>query len=983
MHNIPRLQKLCQRIAWTSSVLTALFGLLVIFLYHTGLRIPAVLTTERLPPYLTGHLFLLCGIGLGYLMTSYRFPLEKLIALGIYFCYTCYLFFPKIFNAHFWWKNTVNISTLAALSFALVATTFLCITRRSLKSKILFFFSIASTFFAWSIFFIGLGGILTYFNQQVAEFLLPNSTTTKLWTSFFLVILSTGILARILVQWLQDTSLWQKSIPYLIFNFFFISASCFSFGVWADKVISVDHLIEIQVNEIKNDLVQELRKNVFNVKIIAKELSILPLSEEEQWSAYLQLNIQDNPAWTGLQIYDAKLKLKHQSTQTDSSVLPFISIPAPLVQMMQNNPQKKTFLSLYTSASSPQSSQIIVASPIYKGTSFQGVVIADIDLKRFSHFVLLEKEIENYVFTASVEGEPFISINLKKKTPKSKVHTSTFHAYDLNWTISIGPTEQYLYSQSTFLLWVSIFGGSIISCSLGGLAFLWQKSKNQFEKIVEIQNSLSENKLKIDIAISSAEIGFWKWDIKNKLVDLDDRTLYNFGLKTRPRVIRLEDVKNWILPEDQEPFEKTIQSSLAEKIFKPLEFRVQWPDGSIHTLHGRGKLFLGSDGSPNYVIGAGWDSSELYITKKELQETQERLKIFVDTINEWIWETDSQGRFTYSNPIVTSLLGYTPTDLIGNHFENFVSKEDVEGCKALFTHDKENKQPVFNRVTRWKHKNGTFVWVETNYVPFFSPTNQLLGFRYASRDITERKKIERMKGEFLSNVSHELRTPLTSIYGSLGLLVGKYKQEFSAKVQEMLDIALRNAERLLNLIDQLLNLQKIERGKIEYFFTAFPIKKMVEESVRLNQALAHHADITLQIKEPLSDSIVNADYDRLIEVMANLISNAVKFSYPKGVVTVSTTDKEKTVQVLIIDTGKGIPLEFQSQVFQRFAQADTSKGLPGAGLGLNICKSIMKSLKGTIAFTSELGKGTTFYFELPRYDTSNNQPSEKKAAPKT
>jgi CheY-like chemotaxis protein len=234
-------------------------------------------------------------------------------------------------------------------------------------------------------------------------------------------------------------------------------------------------------------------------------------------------------------------------------------------------------------------------------------------------------------------------------------------------------------------------------------------------------------------------------------------------------------------------------------------------------------------------------------------------------------------------------------------------------------------------------------------------------------DVTELKQTEKLKKEFVSIVSHELRTPLTSIRGSLGLLTNGVMGEFTPKVNKLLEIANSNCDRLLLLISDILDIEKIEAGKMVFEMKRTDLMDMVNASVEANKMYADQYGVILQFVEPDLRIQVNVDTDRLMQVLANLISNACKFS-PKGEsVSIEIKKIENKVRVLVSDKGPGVPLEFQSRIFQKFAQADSSdsrrKG--GTGLGLSISRSIIERFGGVLHFITEPNKGATFYFDLP------------------
>jgi signal transduction histidine kinase len=238
------------------------------------------------------------------------------------------------------------------------------------------------------------------------------------------------------------------------------------------------------------------------------------------------------------------------------------------------------------------------------------------------------------------------------------------------------------------------------------------------------------------------------------------------------------------------------------------------------------------------------------------------------------------------------------------------------------------------------------------------------------QDITERKRIERMKNEFVSAVSHELRTPLTSISGSLGLVVSGVLGEMPDKIASMLGIAHKNAKRLTVLINDLLDMEKILAGKMEFDMQEQLLLPILEASLESNKAYADTFNIDLALDVESDQLRACVDAQRLQQVLTNFISNAVKFSPREGQVEIRLSQQNGIALIAVVDHGPGISNEFRSRIFQKFAQADSSDSRQrgGTGLGLAISKAFVEQMHGTIGFESEPGQGATFFAEFPLAD---------------
>jgi signal transduction histidine kinase len=234
-------------------------------------------------------------------------------------------------------------------------------------------------------------------------------------------------------------------------------------------------------------------------------------------------------------------------------------------------------------------------------------------------------------------------------------------------------------------------------------------------------------------------------------------------------------------------------------------------------------------------------------------------------------------------------------------------------------------------------------------------------------ELAERRKVERLKSEFLSVMSHELRTPLTSIRGSLGLLAGGAAGELPPKAQRMLELAGRNTDRLAALINDLLDFERIESAQIPLELATHSLRRLVEQALAANRSHALASGVPVELEADVRDAQVHVDAVRLIQVLGSLLSNAVKFSAPGKAVRVTIHPRAAEVRVSVRDEGPGVPAEFHARVFQRFSQADGSDGRRkgGAGLRLAMSKALIERMQGAIGFESPPGAGATFWIELP------------------
>jgi len=244
-------------------------------------------------------------------------------------------------------------------------------------------------------------------------------------------------------------------------------------------------------------------------------------------------------------------------------------------------------------------------------------------------------------------------------------------------------------------------------------------------------------------------------------------------------------------------------------------------------------------------------------------------------------------------------------------------------------------------------------------------------------DISEEKRNEQLRNDFISTVSHELRTPLTSIRGSLGLVAAGAAGEMSSKATKLIAIAHSNSERLVRLINDILDMEKIESGKMQFDLRPTPLRDLIEGAISASANYLPEQQIRTVLVDDAPRAQANIDPDRLHQVLANLLSNAIKFSPVGAQVTVKIERREGgRLRISVIDTGPGIAEAFRERIFGKFEQADASdtreKG--GTGLGLSIAKAIVEKLDGTIGFDIEPGAGTVFYVDLAEFVAASRDP---------
>lgn len=359
-------------------------------------------------------------------------------------------------------------------------------------------------------------------------------------------------------------------------------------------------------------------------------------------------------------------------------------------------------------------------------------------------------------------------------------------------------------------------------------------------------------------------------------------------------------------------------------------------------------------------------------SEQELRNREDRLRSIISNAAEAIITITDTGMIDSINPAGQKLLGVKEATL-----------EDTAFSRLFLAEQRPLIDTVFAKTTGAQEETFQFSRQMTIQCPAADTLPVLLSlsrFRQNNRilytaivhDLTEQKRVERLKNEFVSTVSHELRTPLTSIRGSLSLITNGSVGKVSGQAQELIKIADRNASRLLTLINGILDVEKIESGKMELVMQLTRLTPVIQQAVEGAQGYADQFQVRLRLEtDPELETLqLRIDPDRLVEVIYNLLSNAIKYSPTGGEVTVRIERREAAVRVSVEDAGPGIPEDFRAQIFSKFSQADTSttRRHQGTGLGLSISKSLIELMQGRIGFETPPGGGTIFYFEFPLPD---------------
>lgn len=346
-----------------------------------------------------------------------------------------------------------------------------------------------------------------------------------------------------------------------------------------------------------------------------------------------------------------------------------------------------------------------------------------------------------------------------------------------------------------------------------------------------------------------------------------------------------------------------------------------------------------------------------------LRQSEEQLRLITNALPVLIAYVDDQQQYRFNNNAYFDWLGKSPGDIYGSHLQQVWGAACYQRMQFYVDSALSGHTVTYeNEITL---ANGNQRSVDVTYVPHLDDQNTVKGFFALTSDISDRKAIERMKDEFISVVSHELRTPLTSLHSALKILATGRLGSLSIDGQQMLEIADESTERLVRLVNNVLDLQRIESGKVIMDRQAHNAADFMIQAAEAMQAMAQQHGVTL-VTQP-QDLRIWADADYILQALTNLLSNAIKFSAPGDTVWLTAEARQDEAVFRVRDEGQGIPADHLERIFERFQQVDSSdsrkKG--GTGLGLTICRKIIEQHEGRIWAESTLGQGSTFSFTLP------------------
>lgn len=584
----------------------------------------------------------------------------------------------------------------------------------------------------------------------------------------------------------------------------------------------------------------------------------------------------------------------------------------------------------------------------------------------------------------------------------------------INKEIPVYKTEKRYIRKDGKELWASLTSTIIYNNSGDIQYFLAIIEEISERKIAEDNLKLLTERL--ELATKSAHIGIWDWDIVDNNLLWDDQMYRLYGIEDKTSIREFDGWLKGIHPEDRERASSVLEKALnGDREFKS-EFRVVWPNGSVHWIVGIGKVFFDAKGIPVRMVGVNYDISDRKFAEEASAKSNELLvnlaRLVPGVIYQYRLYPDGKSAFPYSSQGMYSIYEMTPEEVKEDATPVFgrLHPEDYDHVVKCIS-DSAQKLETFYCEFRVILPQKGLKWRWSQAHPERLPDGSILWHGIIS-DITERKEAElllkekteeieiqnkeyqqlneeliqtnlelqeakelaeqsdRLKTSFLQNMSHEIRTPMNAIMGFSELLVNHYNNK--PKLEQYSQIITQRCADLLDIINEILDVAKIESGQLPvnteecnlellftdilHFFKEYQLKQEKQ-----------HINFNIEVNCKKTGMVILTDKVKLKQILINLISNAFKFT-EKGIIKTGCFFNEENKLIFFIsDTGIGIPDDKKDFIFERFAQLEATPGhiYGGTGLGLSIVKGLIKLLGGKIWLESKINKGSTFYFSLP------------------
>ena len=476
-----------------------------------------------------------------------------------------------------------------------------------------------------------------------------------------------------------------------------------------------------------------------------------------------------------------------------------------------------------------------------------------------------------------------------------------------------------------------------------------------------------------------ARMGSWELDLTTRSVTWSDELYEILGYGSGEVEPSFKAYMTLLPADERKRVYDLLEDAYTHKDHFEFEHSLVGKDGVPVQMLVQGIVNRDEHGKARRILGVSQDITARKQAEETLRLSEERFQLASRATNDILWDWDLPTNSLWMGESFSRVLGYSVWGNVDfDQWYNGIHPDDADDLVASIHEAAEGTASEWSGNYRFRDAAGA--WREMHDRAYIVRDREGKAVRMigAFMDITERRAVDRMKDEFISTVSHELRTPLTSIRGALGLLASGRLGTLPEKSQRLLEIASDNTDRLVRLINDILDIERMESGKVTLEKVTCDAHDLVGKAAEVIRPLADRANVTLRLKAEATPFV--ADPDRIVQTLVNLLGNAVKFSPAGSMVTVGAKRNGGDVLFTVSDEGRGIPADKLGAIFERFQQVDASdaRDKGGSGLGLAICRSIVRHHGGDISVQSAVGAGSTFTVTIP----TAIAPPASEAAPK-
>ncbi len=495
---------------------------------------------------------------------------------------------------------------------------------------------------------------------------------------------------------------------------------------------------------------------------------------------------------------------------------------------------------------------------------------------------------------------------------------------------------------------------------------------------VKTRKAIAESGERFEIAIDAGNFGTTEVDLATGKMVCNDRFKNIFG-KSKDEEVTYPDMFEAMLPEYREKVRALSVKAREENSLYEATYQIRWPDGSLHWIEAHGRGRYDENGNPNRMVGILAEVTEqvtarthleqaearLRLAVRSLQESEEKLKIAIETGKMGTWSIDMATSQITMSAFVRDMLGILPEEETTLELIlKAIKPQYHEWLLATLKNAMENGEPSNNEYEIVNLQTGEGKWVRATATVLFDSENQPAEYTGIFMDITEQKADEQRKNDFIGMVSHELKTPITSLNAYLQMLRAKAERAGDKFTYNALDRSIIQVKKMTTMINGFLNVSRLESGKIHINLQRFDMAKLVKETEEESIVTITSHNVVFA---PVEETFVTADRDKIGNVISNLISNAVKYSPNGSTINIACVTIDNTALVSVADQGVGIADKDIPKLFDRYYRTEsaTRSSTSGFGIGLYLSAEIIERHHGKIWAESQLDKGSTFYFSLP------------------